>query len=225
LCRLLYVLAAGGYLTSVLKDLLCIPRPFAPPLHRLSVGNHAAEYGFPSTHSTNSLSIALYFAELLYRYTSLPLLLDIAIHVVLVVVTLSVVLGRLYTGMHSMVDVSVGSIIGALIWVVYWGAEDVIEAFTVSEGWIGTFFSFSELRDGLTRVVVTATVVPTTLLLVFVHPAPVEVGSWFWEGDKGLTMDGLGLSLFRRCGSIRLHRRRVRLLPLLTVSPPLTPRV
>lgn len=86
--------------------------------------------------------------------------------------------------MHSMVDVSVGSIIGALIWVVYWGAEDVIEAFTVSEGWIGTFFSFSGLRDGLTRVSVTATVVPTTLLLVSVHPAPVEVSHISSEGEK-----------------------------------------
>lgn len=49
---LLYVLAAGGYVTSVLKDLFCVPRPYSPPLVRLSVGTHALEYGFPSTHST-----------------------------------------------------------------------------------------------------------------------------------------------------------------------------
>lgn len=33
---LVIVLAAGVYLSSVLKDLFCAPRPFAPPVVRLS---------------------------------------------------------------------------------------------------------------------------------------------------------------------------------------------
>lgn len=33
---LLFVLALGVYVSSVLKDLMCSPRPFAPPVTRLS---------------------------------------------------------------------------------------------------------------------------------------------------------------------------------------------
>jgi len=62
---LIIVLGSGVYLSSFLKDLFCSPRPFAPPVTRLTMGNHHLEYGFPSTHSTNSVSIALYFYTLL----------------------------------------------------------------------------------------------------------------------------------------------------------------
>ena len=56
-----------------------------------------------------------------------------------------------------MLDVSVGSLIGIGIWGSYWVLEQTIENFTLSSGWT-----------------VTATIVPATLFLVFVHPAPAE---------------------------------------------------
>lgn len=154
---LLYVLAAGGYSTSVLKDLFCIARPFSPPLARLSVGNHHHEYGFPSTHSTNSVSMALYFGGLVARHSSLSVFANAVIYIMLVIFACSVTFGRLYTGMHSMVDVTVGSLIGVAVWASYWWLETTIEAFTVSSAWR-----------------VTISIVPTTLFLVFVHPAPAE---------------------------------------------------
>ncbi|KAM5541821.1 hypothetical protein V8D89_004550 [Ganoderma adspersum] len=64
---LLLMLSTGVYVTSFLKDLCCSPRPFAPPVTRLTIGNHHLEYGFPSTHSTNSVSIALFLYTLLQR--------------------------------------------------------------------------------------------------------------------------------------------------------------
>jgi len=67
---LLMVLGLGVYCASVLKDLLCSPRPFAPPVTRLTMGSHHLEYGFPSTHSTNSVSIALFFFGHVHRLAS-----------------------------------------------------------------------------------------------------------------------------------------------------------
>ncbi|KZT07942.1 uncharacterized protein LAESUDRAFT_677144 [Laetiporus sulphureus 93-53] len=64
---LLMVLALGVYVASFVKDSVCSPRPFAPPITRLTIGNHHLEYGFPSTHSTNSVSIALFFYSLLQQ--------------------------------------------------------------------------------------------------------------------------------------------------------------
>jgi hypothetical protein len=34
--RLLHVLAAGVYVASLVKDSICSPRPYAPPVTRLS---------------------------------------------------------------------------------------------------------------------------------------------------------------------------------------------
>ncbi|KAG6865552.1 hypothetical protein C0991_001556 [Blastosporella zonata] len=69
---LLLVLAFGVYLSSFVKDLICSPRPFAPPVTRLTIGSHHLEYGFPSTHSTNSVSIALFFFGHVHRLASTP---------------------------------------------------------------------------------------------------------------------------------------------------------
>lgn len=46
------------------QDLVCVPRPYTPPVERLSISSHGLEYGFPSTHSTNAVSVSLYFAQL-----------------------------------------------------------------------------------------------------------------------------------------------------------------
>lgn len=62
-------------LSSFLKDVVCSPMPYAPPVTRLSkkqaisssvarlisglaIGSHHLEYGFPPTHSTNCASMA-----------------------------------------------------------------------------------------------------------------------------------------------------------------------
>lgn len=50
--NLLYILATGGYITSVLKDAICLPRPFTPFIVRLTVGSHGREYGFPRYFSS-----------------------------------------------------------------------------------------------------------------------------------------------------------------------------
>ena len=126
---LLYILAAGGYSTSVLKDLFCVPRPFSPPLVRLSTGKHGLEYGFPSTHSTTSISMCLFLCDL---FVDSPIA-----KFTLVFLAGSVVFGRAYTGMHSMVDIGVGSFIGWAVYAVYRALEVQIEFFTVTQGWLG----------------------------------------------------------------------------------------
>ncbi|KAF8970350.1 PAP2 superfamily-domain-containing protein [Flammula alnicola] len=70
---LLILLGLGIYASSVVKDLFCSPRPFAPPVTRLTIGSHHLEYGFPSTHSTNSVSIALFFFGYVHRLASIPI--------------------------------------------------------------------------------------------------------------------------------------------------------
>ncbi|KAK0189160.1 sphingosine-1-phosphate phosphatase [Armillaria mellea] len=120
---LVIVLALGVYFSSFIKDLLCSPRPFSPPVTRLTIGTHHLEYGFPSTHSTNSVSIALFLFGHVYLLASgseLPPVISPFTYTVLVVLlvfyTFSIVFGRLYTAMHSFTDCAVGVILGAGLW-------------------------------------------------------------------------------------------------------------
>ncbi|KAG5647237.1 hypothetical protein DXG03_000772 [Asterophora parasitica] len=120
---LLLVLALGVYFSSFIKDLICSPRPFAPPVTRLTIGTHHLEYGFPSTHSTNCVSIALFFFGHVHRLASLPepiisAQLFTIITTVLSIYTFSIVFGRIYTAMHSFTDCAVGVALGSGIW---WG--------------------------------------------------------------------------------------------------------
>ncbi|GAA5883597.1 hypothetical protein JCM16303_004906 [Sporobolomyces ruberrimus] len=155
---LLYVLAAGGYVTSVLKDAFCVPRPFSPPVHRLSVGSHALEYGFPSTHSSNALSMALFFGELLLRRNRAGHWIVNAVGVLLLIAfAWSITFGRLYTGMHSRMDVRVGASIGVLVWLLTWLGEAPLENLVRRTKLTGTLF-----------------IVPSLLLLVTFHPQPAE---------------------------------------------------
>ncbi|KAJ8688727.1 Long-chain base-1-phosphate phosphatase [Pleurotus ostreatus] len=112
--ELVTVLAAGVYFSSFIKDLICSPRPFAPPVTRLTIGTHHLEYGFPSTHSTNSVSMALFFYALVHQIASPSAYTTSTI--LLTVYAFSIVFGRIYTAMHSFIDCVAGSCLGAAIW-------------------------------------------------------------------------------------------------------------
>lgn len=154
------MLCIGVYLSSFVKDLVCAPRPFAPPVTRLTIGTHHLEYGFPSTHSTNSVSMALYAGSMIYKayasnavdtwvyYTSVA---------VLVWYTFTIVFGRLYTGMHSITDCVVGTTLGSSIWLLHHTVGDAVDHWIINGGWQ-----------------VPAVIIPIALIMVNQHPQPVD---------------------------------------------------
>ncbi|PWN52410.1 acid phosphatase/Vanadium-dependent haloperoxidase [Violaceomyces palustris] len=163
---LINVLAFGVYLSSAIKDLLCVPRPYAPPVTRLTIGTHHLEYGFPSTHSTNAVSIAFYLYLWVLGFREHALIVGDSPYasifetrlweLALLLYSLSIVYGRVYAGMHSLVDCLAGSALGALISWVQWQCFDQIEDFML-KGWK-----------------VPLVVIPVGLLMVSVHPQPLD---------------------------------------------------
>ncbi|KAF9653737.1 acid phosphatase/Vanadium-dependent haloperoxidase [Thelephora ganbajun] len=158
---LLWSPAFGVYATSLIKDLLCSPRPFTPPVTRLTFSSHHLEYGFPSTHTTNSISIALflysyvhrlYFSEASISSTSYCIYL-----VAIVCYAFSIVFGRIYTAMHSFTDCAFGVILGAAIWLLQHLYLKRVEEAIINGGWI---------------VPIAATSI--CLLMVNQHPQPVD---------------------------------------------------
>lgn len=118
---LTFVLALGVYVTNVLKDFFCLPRPLSPPLHRLTMSKVSAlEYGFPSTHSANSVSTFLLVAYYLRMSETqdIPVFspaIYFLLHTLNVIYILSLMIGRIYCGMHGIFDLAGGAIVGTVI--------------------------------------------------------------------------------------------------------------
>ena len=88
----------------------------------------------------------------LYRAGSLSTTSFVTWVVVLVLYVLSIVGGRLYTGMHGFLDVSVGVILGIIAWVLQRLAMPEVERWMIRSGWSGaSSFPFPRLNFTLIR--------------------------------------------------------------------------
>lgn len=154
-----FMLAAGVYGTGFLKDMVCLPRPLSPPLARISMsGSAALEYGFPSSHSANAVSVAFYAIYTLRQsatedgsYTNTIL------QALFYFYAMSIIVGRLYCGMHGFLDVLVGSVMGAMITGIQLLFGDWMDSWVFS----GTF------QDILIVTLVVC-------VLVRIHPEPAD---------------------------------------------------
>jgi len=120
-------------------------------------GSAALEYGFPSTHSTNAVSVAVYSIALLTRASDAYATTKLILIPILYWYAFSIVLGRVYCGMHGFYDVVFGSALGAglaAIELAYGQAFDV---------WICSDTHLHALY-----------VVLVVLVLVRVHPEPAD---------------------------------------------------
>ncbi|PWY98338.1 hypothetical protein BCV70DRAFT_202119 [Testicularia cyperi] len=200
---LINVLAFGVYFSSAIKDLFCVPRPYSPPVTRLTIGTHHLEYGFPSTHSTNSVSIALYIylwvRQFRHAAATAPLADVLASapgvgssstsifesylwEAGLLFYACSVVYGRIYAGMHSITDCIAGSALGAGITWVQWHYFDHIEDFIKINSWS-----------------VPLAIIPAGLLMVSVHPPPVDDCPCFEDAIAFVSV-AMGVALARWAG-------------------------
>ena len=135
--RLVHILAAGVFFSGFVKDLLCLPRPLSPPLQRITMsGSASLEYGFPSTHSTNAVSVAVY-GLLILQYDPLDIsdTASVLLKITCILYAFSIILGRVYCGMHGFLDVGIGTLLGAVLSIIqfaYGGVfDDYIHAGTV----------------------------------------------------------------------------------------------
>ncbi|PVU93136.1 hypothetical protein BB561_003444 [Smittium simulii] len=112
----LFIVSATGWL----KDYVSTDRPNSPPLERLSFNkSHAIEFGFPSTHSAYVFGSAIYLSTLISQYDILNQYgihyNHISLYLAIWFFALSVLIGRIYCGMHSFIDVFGGIFVGGAI--------------------------------------------------------------------------------------------------------------
>lgn len=74
----------------------------SPPVHRLTMSPSVAlEYGFPSTHSTNSISVALFLISMACEKLAPESPARLISVIACTFYAVSVVFGRIYCGMHT----------------------------------------------------------------------------------------------------------------------------
>ena len=118
----------------------------------------ALEYGFPSTHSTNAVSVGVYALFMLHAPdSSVNANLKLILQVLSCCYATSIILGRLYCGMHGFFDVLVGSALGAFLSIVQCLYGEAFDHFIHSG-------SFKE----------PAMVMLIILVLVRIHPEPAD---------------------------------------------------
>ena len=184
---MVHILASGVFFSGFFKDLWCLPRPLSPPLQRITTsGSAALEYGFPSTHSTNAVSVAVYALYLLKTDSSLAPKTKMLLQAISYFYAFSIVLGRLYCGMHGFFDVVVGSMLGGAISLAQCAYGDAFDSYI-----------YTALRKDIFILIL------TVLVLVRIHPEPaddcpcfddsvafagvvlgVEYGSWHFSKSK-----------------------------------------
>ena len=156
---MVHILQMGVFFTGFIKDMLSLPRPLSPPLHRITMsGSAALEYGFPSTHSTNAVSVATYALLLVNSPDSdLTPSTKLLLQFVFCCYAVSIVLGRLYCGMHGFLDVFMGSTMGALLSIIDYTYVPKIDAYWYSSSWLAM-----------------AIMVLVIFALIRVHPEPAD---------------------------------------------------
>lgn len=156
---MIHILAAGVYFSGFIKDLLCLPRPLSPPLQRITMsGSAALEYGFPSTHSTNAVSVAVYVLDLLnVPGNTIAPTVNTTLQGLLYVYVISIVIGRLYCGMHGGFDVIVGCVLGAALALVKCKYGQMYDEYLIA----------ASGREVLLLVLV-------VLVLIRIHPEPAD---------------------------------------------------
>ncbi|KAG9342182.1 hypothetical protein JZ751_017182 [Albula glossodonta] len=115
LCRrLVNMWTVVMYIGQVMKDMLKMSRPLAPPVVKLET-RVDAEYGMPSTHAMAATAIS--FTLLLSAAHRFQFWFEAGLLVAIVLSAL-VCLSRLYTGMHSALDVICGVLISGMLMLV-----------------------------------------------------------------------------------------------------------
>ncbi|XP_062888928.1 sphingosine-1-phosphate phosphatase 2-like isoform X1 [Mobula hypostoma] len=125
--RVINVWAVVMYIGQASKDVLRWPRPPSPPVIKLEV-RVDAEYGMPSTHAMAATAIPFTFLLATMNRYKYPFPFELGLLFAVTICTL-VSLSRIYTGMHTVLDVLCGIAITAVLVTVSYPFWDAIETF------------------------------------------------------------------------------------------------
>ncbi|KAJ8754459.1 hypothetical protein K2173_005620 [Erythroxylum novogranatense] len=153
------LMAFCDYVGNCIKDVVSAPRPSCPPVRRITATkdeeDNALEYGLPSSHTLNTVCLSGYLLHYVLSYAKIQ---DISLQFVGFTIVCLLVgfigLGRIYLGMHSLIDILGGLAIGLIILFFWLSVNEFIDSFIVSGQNVTTFWA------------------ALSFLLLFAYPTP-----------------------------------------------------
>ncbi|XP_057984018.1 lipid phosphate phosphatase delta [Malania oleifera] len=200
------LMAFCDYMGNCTKDVISAPRPSSPPVRRVTATadekENAQEYGLPSSHTLNTVCLSGY---LLYYILSCTQHKDASMELAGVsIVCLLVGLigcGRIYLGMHSLIDVIIGLAFGLAILAFWLAVHEYIDNFIVSGQNVTSFWA------------------ALSFLLLFAYPTP-ELPTPSFEYHTAFNGVALGIVTGVQQTYHQFHHEKVARIftPKLTVS-------
>ncbi|XP_027349898.1 lipid phosphate phosphatase delta [Abrus precatorius] len=153
------LMAFCDYVGNCIKDVVSAPRPASPPVRRVTATkdeeDNALEYGLPSSHTLNTVCLSGYLLHYVLIHTQIQgayvNYLGVSIACLLVAL---IGLGRIYLGMHSVVDVVSGLLIGLGLLAFWLTVDEYIDSFVISGQNVTSFWA------------------ALSFLLLFAYPTP-----------------------------------------------------
>ncbi|KAF1866493.1 hypothetical protein Lal_00017876 [Lupinus albus] len=153
------LMAFCDYTGNCIKDVVSAPRPLSPPVRRVASTkdeeDNALEYGLPSSHTLNTVCLSGYLLHYVLIHTQIqgPYVNYLGFSLVCLFVAL-IGLGRIYLGMHSLVDILAGLVLGLGILAFWLVIDEHIDSFVTSGQNVTPFW------------------VALSFLLLFAYPTP-----------------------------------------------------
>ncbi|XP_030457921.1 lipid phosphate phosphatase delta [Syzygium oleosum] len=131
------LMAFCDYMGNCVKDVVSAPRPSCPPVRRVTATKdeeeNAMEYGLPSSHTLNTVCLSGYLLHYVLSYIqSRDASIAYAGFAAVCLLVGLIGLGRIYLGMHSLIDIIGGLIMGLVILAVWLTVHDYVDNFIVS---------------------------------------------------------------------------------------------
>ncbi|KAG5615793.1 hypothetical protein H5410_015617 [Solanum commersonii] len=131
------LMALCDYIGNCIKDVVCAPRPSAPPVRRITATEdekeNALEYGLPSSHTLNTVCLSGFLLQYILSYTQNDdAITGLAGLVIVCLFVFFIALGRIYLGMHSLIDIIAGLAFGLAILASWLSVHKYIDYFIVS---------------------------------------------------------------------------------------------
>lgn len=191
---LVQVLGLGIYFSGCLKDYMCLPRPRSPPLYRITMSSYTTkEYGLPSSHSANATAATLVFLwRLIENKESFSSSMFVALFIFSCIYYFSLILGRVYCGMHGFLDLASGATIGLILFLLRFFIGDYLDNIML--------YSFNDSWKGL--IIRPLIEITFYVLLIHWHVEPVDDCPCF---DDSVAFIGVLIGLDISQGALIAH--------------------
>ncbi|KAK9058681.1 hypothetical protein SSX86_023523 [Deinandra increscens subsp. villosa] len=130
------LMAFCDYSGNCIKDVVSAPRPKSPPIRILTATKdekeNALEYGLPSSHTLNTICLSGYLLHYVFScHESIDASYQVATFTFACLFVGLIGLGRIYLGMHSLIDILGGLILGLMILAFWLQVHEYVDNFVI----------------------------------------------------------------------------------------------